>query len=36
VALSRAISDAAASSRILERSREAIKSRLGLTVLKNQ
>jgi TetR/AcrR family transcriptional regulator, transcriptional repressor for nem operon len=36
VALSRAISDGAASNRILERSREAIKSRLGLTNLKNQ
>jgi TetR/AcrR family transcriptional regulator, transcriptional repressor for nem operon len=34
VALSRAISDDAASSRILERSREAIKSRLGLTAAK--
>ncbi len=36
VALSRAISDGAASNRILERSREAIKSRLGLTNHNNQ
>jgi TetR/AcrR family transcriptional repressor of nem operon len=36
VALARAISDDTASNRILERSREAIKSRLGLTPIKNQ
>lgn len=36
VALSRAISDGPASNRILERSREAIKSRLGLASVKNQ